>query len=415
MLLLMLLSCANGIFQLYEQERAAVLAEPSPLGSSWDPELRVRLSDAALDDLASAAVKAGLLALDEKFEVEGPLGVTAQISPTVAVRSLALSAGKGCEACLTLKTELEGEAKWKLGSLKGTVPFSADLKGDLAFTLQKDGQTWKATGRVKGIDKIKVKAGKSSELDLGPILDDWANEITERIPELDLGSFGGEDLPLRGLRLAIRGGALSLEGVTDVVGGKAIGAEPAALDEGWEMAVSTETALAMMRRAAFEMGAIAYEVAADPRALKVAGDRFTLDLRLWKLARRGWWRDYEVTGVVEVTPRKIKLVPKNAREGETSDGAGLADPLALLAEGQILAAVEDGLAQTLPGQETIRAGGLEFKVATREVDGRAGLLFVRGELTTTAASGSSDEKKGDKGDKGGRDKRRERAVPTGAR
>lgn len=409
MWLLMLLSCANGIYKLYEQEKAAVLAEPAPLGSSWAPELRLRISDPALDDMASAAIAAGLLALDEKFEADGPLGVKAEIAPKLEVTSLNLGAGKDCEACLSLKAALEGEAKWKVGSLKGTVPFSADLKGNLSFTLKQDGEAWKVTGKVTDIQKIKVSVGKISELDLGSVLDRWANDITDHLKPLELGRFGGEALPLRAMRFAVRGGALTLEAVTDVAGGKAIEADASELKSGWEMAISTQTALAMARREAFKMGAIAYDVAVDPRELKVKGDRFTLDLRLWKLASRGWWRDYEVAGAFHITPKRIKITPSDAKEGEKSDGAGIADPIALLAEGKILEAVEDGLLQSMPGGDTVSAGGLEFQVAAKEINGRANLLVVRGTLDASAAGdggADADDGKKDNDDRKPQDRER---------
>lgn len=404
MWLLAFLGCANNIKALYEQEKAAALAPPAPLSADWKPELRVRLSDPALETLADAALKTGLLAAEDKITFEGPLGVTAELSPQLSVKSLKLGAAEGCEACLDLVATLEGRGPWKIGKLKGEIPIALELDGTLAFEAKKENGSFLVSGRLKDLRHVKVKTDLVGDVDLAKPLQGWAKDLAEGVPPFELGEFGGEGVPIRALRLATSGGVLAVEAVTDVAGGGSLAGKPAKLTEGWELAISQKTALALMRREAFEAGIISYEVAADPRYLEVNGSVFTMGVRLWRLTSRGWWRDYEVSGQIEVLPRSVRLVPKSSVEGDKSKGAGLVDPIALLAEGAILDTVEDGIAQTLPSGEKTGVGEQELSLRATSVRGADGALLIVGGLSLGAPApeeaseggGGGGKKKGER-------------------
>ncbi|MEC7946562.1 MAG: hypothetical protein VX265_03280, partial [Myxococcota bacterium] len=141
----------------------------------------------------------------------------------------------------------------------------------------------------------------------------------------------------------------------------------------------------LMRRMAFEAGPQELDVAIDPRALAVDGDRFTLALRLWRLKGAGWWRDYTVEGRMGVQRGALRMVGRDAREGEKSRGAGLADPIALLAEGRILDAVGDGVDQSLPAAQTIDVKGVRLAARLDTAQGDASALAVAGTLQISAA------------------------------
>lgn len=409
MLLLVFLGCANNIQTLYEQEKAAVLAAPAALGASWDPELRVRLSDPALEVLSQAALESGLLKAEDKIRWEGPLGVEAELSPKLEVKSLELRASKECDACLDLSASLTGTGNWKVGSLKGEVPLSLDIGGVVAFEVKKVDSSFQVTGKLKNVSQVKIKTTTVGDLDIAKPIQSWGKELSDHVPPFDLGEFGGDEVPLRALRLATVGGALAVEAVTDVAGGGPLTGPAPALKDGWELAISQKTALALMRRAAFEEGVIDYDVAADPRYLDVNGTMFTMGVRLWRLTSRGWWRDYEVTGNIDILPRSVRLVPKQAREGDKSEGAGVADPLALLAEGKILEVVEEGLEQTLPSGQSTDIGGQSLELRASSVKGMGGALVMSGSMKL--GDGKDDEPSGGSGSsekKGGKKPNRER-------
>lgn len=408
MWLLAILGCANNIRSLYEQEKAQVLAAPPALGATWEPELRLRFSDDALETLSEAALATGLLKADKKITWEGPLGVSAEISPKLEVKGLKLVASKTCDACLDLTANLNGTGPWKLGSLKGELPIGLEIDGTLSFDVKKQDSAFLVTGRLRDIKHVKVKTDLAGEFDVAKLIQRWGQDLAESVPPFDVGEFGGDEVPLRALRLATFGGALSVEAVTDVAGGEPLRVAAPKLTEGWELAIGDKTLVALMRREAFKTGVIEYDVAVDPRYLEVNGTVFTLGLRLWRLTSRGWWRDYEVTGQFDVLPRAVRLLPKLAKEGDKSKGAGLADPLALLAEGKILQVVEEGLAQSLPSGESAGLGDQELSVRVATVKGMGDALVVAGALELgKGGGGRQDEDGGDKG-KGGKRRRSER-------
>ena len=65
MWLIVFLACANNIKALYEAEKSQVMAAPPPVGNNWEPEMRLRFSDQALQALAETAVDGGLLKAED--------------------------------------------------------------------------------------------------------------------------------------------------------------------------------------------------------------------------------------------------------------------------------------------------------------------------------------------------------------
>lgn len=381
MLLWILLSCA-AIPRAWQQEKTTVLAPPPPLAERWEPELRLQLSDAALQTLADGAVSGGLLAADTTLKVDGPLGLSASLRPEASVKGIKVKAGD-CQGCVDLDISLAGQGVFQVAKLTGDLPFNARLQGTLAFTVTRADSAWAITGQLTDLRGLKVSADRVGQVEVGAALKGWVDAALSRAPAVKLGEIGGLELPLRAARVATRGGALTVEAASDVAGGAPLGAAEPAPDQGWTLSVSQQTALALLRRAAFLKGPIAFDVAVDPRKLSVEGDDFTLDLRLWRLKRPGWWREYQVTGSAAVVKERLKLRPKEAVEGEKSQGAGLADPLALLAEGRILDAVEQGVAQSFPAGKDAKLGEAKLSAAATGVEGRPGALLIRGELTVS--------------------------------
>ena len=59
-------------------------------------------------------------------------------------------------------------------------------------------------------------------------------------------------------------------------------------------------------------------------------------------------------------------------------GAGLADPIALLAEGRILEAIVDSLKQVVPGSRSAAIGDHKLKAVTQEIKGIDSELVLTG-------------------------------------
>jgi hypothetical protein len=403
MLLLLVLACAGNIPELYEAERARALAPPEAAGQPWTPELRLRLSDAALGRAAEEVVAAGVLSLDKAYGVDNALGIPLKARPSAKVTDLSVSVGEDCGGCLVLDAKLEGTARWTAGPAKGAVPFTARLGGEMVFQTEPQGSGWRVTGRVVKLGRVKVKAGAVKAIDLAPVVRGWLEEALDEAPPLQLGRIGGDALPLRALRVRSADGAVELQALGDVSGGRPVPAASTPLAGDWDLRMHPDTALALMRRTAFEAGPGEMDVAIDPRAISVDGDRFTLGLRLWRLKGAGWWRDYTVDGRLFAKNGKLRFKGEQAAEGDKSRGAGLADPIALLAERRILEAVGEGVNQSLPAKRELAVKGVGLSAVADEARGEGGALVVSGALEVGAAPVEREGKRG--GRKGGKKQR----------
>ncbi len=374
-LLALLAGCAGNIAQLYEAERDAVLRPVPAAGATWSGDLRLRLHADVVQALSEAALEEGLLAWEKTLTA----GRLAELTPSATVTKLTLTPG-GCESCMHLSATVSGKASWSMGPLSGRVPFTGKVKGSVALALEPAGQGWTLMGQVASIDKLTLRSVSLGQLDATDLLRGWSEQALQQAPAFAITALGGEALPLRGARLSLAEDWLEIEALSDVNGGEALPAATAPLESDWELRTSSQTALALMRLAAFRAGTLSLDVAADPRRLEVSGEEFALDLRLWRLAGRGWWRDYTVTGTLRVADQQLQLTPTHAEEGDKSPGAGLADPLALLAEGRILEAVEGGLQQALPATKKASVGALTVRATTQQLVGSDGALVLSGTL-----------------------------------
>lgn len=377
--ILLLLSCASGIRSMYEAERDAALGRAESPDASWIPDIRVRLSSAALDRMVQDVVARSVLSWNETLRLDGPLGIKAQVEPSGRVTSLTLSPSTACDGCLSADVSIAGKADWSAAGAKGSVPIEARLGATVSFELSRSGEAWATSGRITSVDRVQVSSARLGSLDVSELLGGWLSEAVSEAGPVALGELGGVNLPVRAARLATPRGELELQLLSDVLDGAPV-SSGLALSRDFEVRVSAPTLLALARRQAFETGTIAYDVAAVPTSLSVDDQAFTMGLRLWKLKGVGWWRDYSVAGQIAVSGGELSLVAQQATEGEKSKGAGLADPIALLAEGRILEAITDGLKAAVPASTAVNVGDQQLRARVEEVRGDRGALVLTGEL-----------------------------------
>ena len=302
------------------------------------------------------------------------------MKPKLKLRQLAVRVGEDCGGCLSVTAALKGSAKWTAGPLSGSVPVSGKVAGQLRFSVAKAGEAWRVSGKVARLDTVKLDRARAAKVDLTGVLGDWTRAALERAPAIQLGEFGGGGLPLRALKLDGEDGVLLIQGLAEVPGAVVVGPAPA-LQGDWDLRLHQDTVNALLRRKAFEAGALAYDTAADPRALRLDGDAFALDLRLWRLAGVGWWRDYTVRGDLGLSPKgKLSLRSTGAEEGAKSKGAGLADPIAFLAEGRILDEVGKAVKASVPAARKAKVGSQTLRVASSHAEGRSEQLVLSGTL-----------------------------------
>jgi hypothetical protein len=345
--------CSPSVLAEYHASKAEVLGAPAALGTSWKPEVRVRLSPALAEAVVGSVLEEGL-STKRAITVSGPLGVSARVEPSVAVEELKLGAAKSCERCVNARAALDGKVGYDVAGYRGSVPLHGRLAVDVALDLVRTGDEWSASATIEDVQSLEVEVPRAGNVALGGELEQWARRGLREAPAIPLGSFGGGGLPIRAARVAWIAEAAELEGATDVVGAAPVspgGAPPA----GWTVSLDTQTLLALARRAAFTEGALSHDVAVDPRALRIEdGGAFTLDLRLWRLTGKGWWRDYTVRGKLAIDGGKLVVRSDEVHETGKSRGAGFADPLVLLVEGRILESIADAFDRAIP----LRAGSI---------------------------------------------------------
>lgn len=394
--LLSLLGCAPDVIGMYADERAAALLTSTGVPSGWQPDARLRISPDALTAAISTALKSSVSGDLPATSVSLPLSQSAQMQPSLTLDKATISPTDACSPCLEFDGNLLGKVRWNISSLTGSFPFEVAASGILAIEVEngKPDSTGKSPktirARLTEIRSIKVRVMEIGGLGVNPsssLEKSLQNVLLQRLQPIKLTTLDTGSLPVLDLRLATSSAGLSVDLLTDVPTGAALPALPAQASD-VEIAISEASLLGLARRAAFTQGPVSMDVALDPRAIMFSGDRFTMQLRLWRLIGKGWWRDYTVTGKVRVENGQIKLVPEKVTEGEKSPGAGFVDPMAALFEGTILSTIEKGMRQSLPATHSEKlGGGVRLASELTSVEGSGGALIARARIAVLQGTG----------------------------
>lgn len=380
----LLLACGPDIRSLYEEERTHALTLANDTPAEWQPDLVVAIGEEALGRAVSVAASEALESQSRAVVIQLPFGANATLRPKLRVKSAALSPGQGCESCVHFDLDVRGDVAWSLGALGGSFPARVAVAGQLQVGVE---ERTHVVARPFKIGKVELESGEMGGLRANPseALQDWVRAaVGTSLPPIPIADLGGGELPVRLLRVKVGERALRVEVLTDVPGARAATVpdpSPDALILGL-----SETALSgLLRREAFQKGPVAMDVAVDPRAIDVEGTAFHLNLRLWRLVGSGWWRDYDVTGALTVNGGKIALTAGTVVETEASAGAELVDPLAALAQAQILEAIAANLERTLPGSVREQVAGVKLRAVVTGVRGVGETLLVDAELRVRAS------------------------------
>ena len=377
-LLATLLACAPNVVAQYEEERVRALQIASERPVKWEPDLRLQIADADFESAVSAAVRAAIADVPVT-RVDLPLGFVAEIRPTMSLVKLDAGVSGACDTCLRFDAVLDAKARWSVSGAGGTFPFTVGLEGTFMVEV-KDGHELRA--RPRSVDGVKIRVADLGAFQVNPstnLQNTLREAVQARLPVVAIADLAGTGLPIRDLRVKTGTSGILMEVLSNVPGSLPV--TPAeALSSGVRVSISETALVGLARRSAFEQGELAMKVAADPRTLVVDGDRFSMNLRLWRLVGRGWWRDYTITGRLRIDDGKLVLTPDDVSEIAQSAGAGLVDPLAALFEGQVLAAIERAVGQSLPASRNEDLGVVRMRAAARSVQGRDGTLTVDGVL-----------------------------------
>jgi hypothetical protein len=379
-----LAGCPSAVLSQYEEARTAALADPGPVPSDWRPDASLYLSPKLLDRLLVAVLEEHGTLQDE-ISVSIPLGGRLTLQPDLTVESIDLQSTNRCADCLAVDVTLTGPVAWRAGRNRGEVPVTAHAEFDTAFESTTDGEgVWTVTARPRDVRALNLELGGTTAM-IEPLLEsalgDWFRaELLRRIPPIDLGSFGNEEVPLRAVKVASarRGlavGLLSASPTPDPLGEVEQRAK-----RGWRLDISSDSLLDLAQAASFRAGPVSHDVVIEPTALSFTPDGFALEMRLWRPVGRGWWRDYSVQGQLELEKRRVVLTPTSVEEGAKSKGAFFVDPLAALGEGRILQAIEDSINTAVPSRYVTTAEGLRLSANLTGLESASGMVTLRGDL-----------------------------------
>ncbi len=381
-LLLLFSGCAGSVHGLYDEARLEALAVPGPPGENWQPDARAIVSGELVHSLVVEAVTS-TLAEQGTILLPLPAGQEARLEPRVNLRRLDISVGESCIECFAVDIRLRGQLHWSLGIAQGDIPFQVQTEGELLFTSEASAQGHRLQAHLASLHHLRLRLGdfRLSSDALENELRAWLRrQLLERLGPISLGEIGGAELPVRALRIRPEGYGVGIELLSIAPHHNGLAPVESVREEGWQAQVSSDTLLSLARRAAFEQGELGRGIFLDPRGLNLDGQDFEILLRVWRLQGRGWWRDYRIRGRIQLGRQKLKLIPDNVEELAQSRGAGLADPLALMAEGLIVDAISAGAAQALPLRHGIQLGAQSFQARLEEAVGSQGQLLVKGSL-----------------------------------
>lgn len=388
------LGCAPSVIGDYERARDAALVDPGPPPAGWQPDAVLAISGAEAEELAGAVIEARS---GEPWE-RRVLGVTTTLTPALTLDELKARPSKACEDCVAIDARLSGKVRYEVLGLGGAIPVRVDAAFDLRFAVDKDADSFVLTATPGKIRRLEVALGdRPARLSEGltTAIEDGIREQVLGAGATEVGRFGDATTPLRAARVRAHGDDLHVDLLTTAPSPRPVSGADVDVATGIRAWVDQGSLAALARAASFRAGPRAHDVVVEPTALAVDGDAFDLGLRLWKTSGRGWWRDYRVTGTIAVAGRSkaLKLSPTAVVEGEKSKGAGLADPLAALAEGLIVSTIEDVVQTTLPVGQRERVGKLGATLTVTGVRGASGALIVDGDLALSKPGTRGDVEK----------------------
>ena len=382
-MLLLLLACSNPELQAdYDARKSAALSDPGPPSSGWRAEGALRLSAELVDELISASIQS-----ESKASKPIELGLLGTVKPVLNLDSFKLVDGD-CKTCIGAEGALSGNAILKVAGIKKKIPFTADFTLDLTFETKarthKDGSALRhiilKPSKVRKLKVLLTGAGKS--LDLEQPLKTYGEQVLEHIDPIDLGDIGGPELHLRDVRVKEENGVMRIELLTDAPQAAPVRSWPQAPDQGFQVVMSEVALLNIARREAFTLGEVSpgTGIYAEPTSLDLEGQGFEMGLRVWRLDGTDWWRDYTLSGDISILKEELVLKATAVKEGDKSEGAGIADPIALIGEAYIMRVLQDSAQGALPSSEHFEVGASTWSVVLEDAQGLSENLVMSGRI-----------------------------------
>jgi hypothetical protein len=390
--LALLIGCAPNIRPLYEAEAAAAGRVVRDVPPAWDPDLRVQFSTVSMQD----AVREGVaVALEElpPVRIGLPMGASATVAPSLALQGMAVTPSQACEGCLSYATSLQGDIRVAVLGSQVAIPVDATLLGTVQVAVEK---ARVVVVRPHAVDRVRVSVRGVPALvqdPSGAVQELIRGVIARHLPVTELYSLEGTSLPVRALDVHVAPDGVELRMLSDAPGSAPVGPGPMPA-AGVRVRASNALVVALARREAFAAGPVMHEIVADPRGLRLDGEHFAMDLRLWRLSGKGWWRDYDIRGTLAVKGGEVRVNGEAATPAGHSPRAGLADPLSAAVAPFLAGSLQRAVSQALPGSHTEVDGGIRFSARLRTLTGESGAWIADADVGAERASPPADKPKG---------------------
>ena len=383
-LALLLAGCAPSIRPEYEAEAARASEVLRGVPDGWAPDVRVQLSTVALQDAVSEAMGVVVAAVPP-VSVGLPFGASAGLAPSLRLTGMVVTPSEACVGCLSYAASASGPVRASAAGFQLSLPVTAAVMGTAELEVLEDRRV---VLRPRSIDRVRVAVEG-----LPAVMQDPSGALQEalrraaggRLPAVELYDLADTELPVRAVGVGVLPGGVEVRLLTDVP--DPVPVAPGAFPEaGARVRLSRSVMTGLARRKAFAEGPVALAMVPEPRAIALDGDRFVMDLRLWRLSGRGWWRDYEVRGRVAVEGERLAVGADSAREVGHSPGAGLVDPLAAAFRPVLAQAVESAVRMAVPAKHEETEAGVAYTARLRAVSGVDNAVLVDLDIDATSVS-----------------------------
>jgi hypothetical protein len=336
------------------------------------------------------------------------MGASATVAPSLALEGMAITPSQACDGCLSYATALRGDIRMAVLGAQVAIPVEATVLGTVQVAVER---ARAVVVRPHAVDRVRVNVRGVPALvqdPSGAVQELLRGVIARHLPVTELYSLEGTALPVRALDVRVQPDGVELRMLSDAPGSAPVGPGPIPA-AGVRVRASNALVVALARREAFAAGPVAHEIVVDPRGLRLDGEHFAMDLRLWRIAGKGWWRDYDVRGKVAVKDGQVRVTGDSATPAGNSPRAGLADPLSAAVAPFLSGSLQRAVGQALPGSHTEVDGGIRFSARLERLSGESGAWIadavVSAERVAPAPAPPAEKPKGfgrDSGSAGGR-------------
>ena len=391
-------ACTPHINTEFQQLRVDSLGPPPPGAQGWKADARLHLDNFSLLRIVRASLE-DQLRQDDGFRLTPVSGLKAEITPKLTLDGLSLAPASLCSTCLELTGALGGKLLWSLGPWDGQIPVSLQIESVLSFELIPKNDALLVLGSLRNLvvqpnAALELRPGgtwRGVRIDLEKPVGRWVQKRwMQQSQSIPVGRIGGPNTPIQEARIHPSAAGLDIDLLTIAADPTPLGPPDAPIGPaaGWQLSISQESAMAILRRHVFKQGPVQRGIYVDPQALEISGSQFQLTVRLWKPGPLAWWRNFRVQGSLVLTDGKIRLSATQVEWLEHSRGAKMLDPLVTVAESHVLEAIERTFDVARPAFVESKVGKQRLRLQVREVTADENALEMSGTVRSVTAARS---------------------------